>query len=252
MDAILHSTADGIVVTNEEGSIVQTNPVAQAWLTRTLSPEEAGWLRKAVRSLATRAEQQPVEMLALTGLDLELSAALVVEEGAEKPTAAVVDIHDVQPPQGAGRVKTRFVTNISHELRTPITTIKLYAHLMQQQPEKWEQYLAPLAQEADHQARLVQGILQIARIDAGRLEMEPFPTSLNELTEAVVASHQALAQERGLTLEHRPSPPASGRAGGSGPVALVDPEQMRHVLNNLVGNAIRLPLSDYSSAQIPR
>jgi GAF domain-containing protein len=68
LDAILGSTTDGIVVTNEEGSIAHANPVAQAWLTQTLSPEEAARLREAIRSVVTRAEEQPVEILELTGL----------------------------------------------------------------------------------------------------------------------------------------------------------------------------------------
>lgn len=212
LDAILRSTTDGIVVTNEEGSIVQSNPVAQAWLTQTLSPEAAGRLREAMQSVARQAcaeetgfsGKNPVSLLELTGLDLELNAALVVEEGAGKPTAAVVDIHDVTHLKALDRMKTRFITNISHELRTPVAAIKLYAYLMRQHPEKWEQYLDTLAHEADHQAGLVEGILEISRIDAGRVEMKPRPTSLNELTEAVVASYRVQAEERGLTLKHRP------------------------------------------------
>jgi two-component system sensor histidine kinase BaeS len=115
---------------------------------------------------------------------------------------------------------------------------------MRQHPEKWEQYLDTLAHEADHQAGLVEGILEISRIDAGRMEMKPRPTSLNELTEAVVASHHVLAEERGLTLEHRPETrlrPEAQIEGffGKDPVSLVDPERMMQVLNNLVGNGIR-------------
>ncbi|MEE9616578.1 MAG: GAF domain-containing protein [Anaerolineae bacterium] len=247
LDAILRSTTDGIVVTNEEGSIVQANPVAQTWLTRTLSPEEASRLREAVQSVARQAcaeetgfsGKHRVSLLELTGLDLELNAALVVEEGgAGKPTAAVVDIHDVTHLKALDRMKTRFITNISHELRTPVAAIKLYTYLMRQHPEKWEQYLDTLAHEADHQAGLVEGILEISRIDAGRMEMEPRPTSLNELTEAVVARHHVLAEERGLTLEHRPET----RFFGKDPVSLVDPERMMQVLNNLVGNGIRYTL----------
>ena len=152
--------------------------------------------------------------------------------------AAVVGIHDISHLKALERMKSRFVTNVSHELRTPITTIKLYAALMQQTPpqsEKWEQYLNALAQEADHQARLVEDILRISRIDAGRLEMKPRPTPLNELTAAIVTSRQVLAERKGLTLEHRPMtvPP-----GERGPLTLVDPERMMQVLNNLLGNAI--------------
>ena len=128
------------------------------------------------------------------------------------------------------RIKACFVANVSHQLRTPVTTIKLYAHLMQQQSEKWAQYLAPLTQEADHQAQLVENILQISRIDAGRLEMNPKPAALNTLTGATVANYQLLARERGLTLKHKPARP--------GPVALVDVGWMTQVLSNLVMNAI--------------
>jgi len=230
LDTILGSTTDGIVVTNEEGSIAHANPVAQAWLTQTLSPEEAGRLREAIRSVVTRAEEQPVEILELTGLDLELSAAVVVGEEAEKPTAAVVDIHDVSHLKSLDRMKSRFTTNISHELRTPITTIKLYVYLMQHHPEKREQYLDVLAREADHQVRLIEDILEISRLDTGRIEMKPRPTPLNKLTEITVVRHLELAQEQGLTLEHHPAEP--------GPVTMVDPERIVQALSNLVGNAI--------------
>ncbi len=238
LDAILRSAADGIVVAGAQGEILQANPVAQRWLTQSLSPEEAGQLREAIRDLATRVEEQPVRVLELTGLDLEMKAAPILEPmmgmvgmtGMMERAAAVVEIHDVSHLKALERMKIRFVTNVSHELRTPITTIKLYVHLMQKHPEKWEQYLAPLAQEVDHQVRLVEDILHISRIDAGRLEMNPLPFPLNELTERVTVSRQALARRQGLTLKHRPAKP--------GPVALVDPQRTTQVLDNLVGNAI--------------
>jgi len=240
LDAILRSTTDGIVVTDTTGEIVRANPVAQSWLTRTLSPEEAGLLQEAVQSIARQAcaeetgfsGKNPVSLLELTGLDLELRAAPISEPGVEEAAAAVavVAIHDISALKALDRMKSRFVTNVSHELRTPVTTIKLYAYLMRQKPEKREQYLDTLAQEADHLARLVEGILQISRIDAGRLDMNPQPTPLNELTEMAIIRHQALAQERGLTLEHHPAEP--------GPLALVDPQPLMQVLNNLVENGI--------------
>ncbi len=231
LEAILRSASDGIVVADAGGEILQTNPVAQAWLTQTLSPEDAARLRATAQDLARRAEERPETVLELSGLDLELKAAPILQPGMEGAIAAVVDIHDVSHLKALNRVKSRFVSNVSHELRTPVTTIKLYAALMQRQPQKWEEYLAPLAQEADRQARLVADILQISRIDTGRLEMKPWPTSLNQLTEKIVASHEMLAQERGLTLEHHPAEPE--------PVALADPKRMTQVLNNLVENAIR-------------
>ncbi len=249
LDAILRSTSDGIVVADAGDEIIQTNPVAQTWLTQALSPEDAARLREAVRDLTRQVEERPETVLELTGLDLELKAAPIAPPqpsplaGGEREgqAATVVAVHDVSHLKALDRVKSRFVSNVSHELRTPVTTIKLYATLLQQtspEEEKWGEYLDALAREADWQARLVEEILQISRIDAGRLEMKPRLISLNELTEAAVGSHQVLAQDHGLTLEHRPSPPASGGEGGGGLVVMADSERMMQVLSNLVGNAI--------------
>jgi len=230
LEAILDSVSDGIIVTDTRGEILLANPVANAWLTKTLSAEDAARLQEAVRDLAQRPEERSETVLELRELDLELRAAPISRPGAEEATV-VVAVHDISQLKSLDRMKSRFASNVSHELRTPITTIKLYAYLMQQKPERWRDYLDVLIHEADSQARLVEDVLQMSRIDAGRLDIKPFPTHLNQLTEMAIDSHQALAQEQGTALEHRPAQP--------GPIALVDPERIVQVLNNLVGNAIR-------------
>ncbi len=256
LQAILGSTLDGIVVTDAHGEILQANPVAQDWLCCTLLPEDEARLREAVRELArqvsagTHAEGLPEAMLELKGLDLELRGAPISEPQAEevlRPTrgepTAVVDIHDVSHFKALDRMKTRFVSNVSHELRTPVTTVKLYAHLMDRQPDRWREHLRTLAGEADRQARLVEDILQISRIDAGRLEMNPRLTQLDEMVETSVKRHVVLAQAQGLTLRHRRAMLSEYWARPQGGLAvLVDPERMMQVLNNLVENAIHYTL----------
>ncbi len=233
LEAILDSATDGIIVTDADGQIIQTNPIAKAWLTQTLSPEDASTLRRTVRHLARQAKKRPEAVVEMTGLDLELKAAPISRSGMEE-ALAVVAVHDVSHLKALDRVKTRFVSSVSHELRTPITTIKLYASLLQDtSPEtaEWKKYLDALAQEADRQARLVQDIIQISRIDTGRLEMRPRLVSLNGLTDETVVNHRRLANRRGVELEHRPAAP--------GPETLVDAGRMMQVLNNLVENATR-------------
>jgi signal transduction histidine kinase len=230
LEAILDSTVNGIVVAGPGGELVLANPVAREWLTQSLSPKEADLLRRTLQDLAKRAEENPEQVLELTGLDLQLRAARILERGVQG-TTAVIAIHDISHLKALDRMKSRFVSNVSHELRTPIATIKLFAHLMQKQPEKWQEYLEPLAQEADHQADLVEDILEISRVDAGRLEIKPERTNLNELIEIVVANFATRAQERGLTLEHR--------AVDSGPECLADPQRLMQVLSNLIDNALR-------------
>ena len=237
LDAILRSATDGLVVTGAGGEILQANTVAQTWLTQTLSPEEATLLRETVCDLARRAclsgrraGERPETVLELAGLDLQLNAVSILEAGLEK-AMAVVDIHDVSHLKALNRVQSRFISNISHQFRTPITTIKLYTTLMRRSPEKWEKYLGAVEHGTEQLIGLMEDILQISHIDAGRLAIKPRPTALNELTEVAFASHQVLAQNGGLTLEHHPAAPGS--------VALVDPQQMMQVLNNLVRNAIQ-------------
>lgn len=231
LEATLHSTTDGIIVTDTSGAILQTNPIAHTWLTQALPSKDAARLREVIRDLALRSAERPSTVLELAGLDLELKAAPVVEAGKERSTTAVVAAHDVTDLKALDRMKSRFVSNVSHELRTPVTTIKLYAALLQRAPpEKWVDYVDALAQEADRQAQLVENILQISRIDTGRLQLTRRPVSLNRLTAETINSHQLLAQESALSLEHHPSEPE--------PVTLVDEERTRQALNNLVENAI--------------
>lgn len=231
LEAILRCSSDGIVVADSGGEILQTNPVFQTWLSRTLSPEDAERLREAVRDLARQASERPERTVELTGLDLQLSAAPITEQGMEQ-SAVVIAIHDVSHLKTLDRIKSRFVSNISHELRTPITTIKLYATLLQKAPpEKWPEYLSALTQEADRQSRLIEDILEISRIDTGRLELKPRPSSLHQITQLAIASLRAMAEQHGLTLECRPADPV--------PPVLTDPDRIVQVLINLITNAIR-------------
>jgi len=229
-EAILRSSADGIVVTDAAGDIVTANPVVEEWLGQSLSSEDAYRVRQLIAELTATAAGRPEATLALKGLDLELRAAPVLD-GAAGEAAAVVNIHDATHLHALNRMRSRFVSDVSHELRTPVTAIKLYAELMRTQPERWQEFLETLAGEADRQGRLVGSILEISRIDAGRLELRPKIVEMDDLAEGTIASHRPLAEAHGVTLKRvRP------RKGG--PAANVDPERMSRALNNLVENAI--------------
>lgn len=230
LEAILGSTVNGIVVTGPGGDLLLANPVARDWLTRSLLPEEAALLRETIRHLGQHADQNPQRILELTGLDLQLRAAPIREPGVGD-ASAVVAIHDISHLKALSRMKSRFVSNVSHELRTPIATIKLLVHLMQKHPQRWMDYLEPLAQEANHQADLVEDILEISRVDAGRLAIKAEQTDLDELVELAVANQETRARERGLTILCRSDEPV--------PVAQVDRHRMAQVLGNLIGNAVR-------------
>jgi len=227
-EAILQSTSDGIVVTNASGVILQANPVASQLL-HGLVPENTTRLLEVLRELAADAPSRPSRVLELPNLDLELHAAPLLGPQMEK--MVLIAIHDVSHLKALDRMKSRFVSNVSHELRTPITTIKLYASLLRKGPvEKRDQFVTALEREADRQVNLIEDILQISRIESGRLDLKCSTCALNELAEQSVNSRRVLAQDRSVALEFRPLE--------SGPIVWVDRGRMMEVIDNLVENAV--------------
>ena len=235
LDAILNGASDGIIVADAHGQILQANPVAQDLLTRTLSPEDAAHLHTAIQRLVTLTEATPHILLSLAGIDLQLNAAPISGAKAQQPST-VVTIHDISQIKALERMKSGFVANVSQELRTPVTTMKLYTELMLKQPDKAPRYAEMLMQAVEHLAQLVEKILQLAHIDAGRVELRLEPTRLGELVELVIGNHQAMGRAIGVQLRY--SPPAQDMQ------ILADPKQLVVVLNNLVENGLLYTLTD--------
>ena len=102
---------------------------------------------------------------------------------------------------------------------------------MHEQPEKWQEYLEPLIREAEHQAKLVRNILEMSRVDAGRLEIHVEPTNLNDLVEIALDKYKNQTERHGITLEHSLDDPD--------PVAIADSRWLMQVLDNLLSNAVR-------------
>jgi signal transduction histidine kinase/DNA-binding response OmpR family regulator len=230
LSAILQSITDGILVLDEQREIIHMNAVAETWLNQTLTPDDAERLRSTAMKLAKRAAETPKTALQVKGLDLELQAALIISADRKTDNVVVV-IHDVSYLRTVGRMKSRFVSSVSHELRTPLTTIKLYTQMMQQQPAKQQEYVALIEQEVNHQIELVEQILKLSQLDAGRLELSPQPTPLNELTDIAVGNHSILAEKANISLTYQPC--------AESPLALVDPHHAIVVLNNLLRNAVQ-------------
>lgn len=123
---------------------------------------------------------------------------------------------------------------VSHDLRNPVSRVKLAAEMMSENhrlPEGAGRAAGMIVRAADEMDRLIGDLLDVARIEAGRLSIEPAPTSLAKLLELLDESHAAAAEERGVTW--RVDRPAE-------PVALaVDEARILQALGNLVGNALK-------------
>jgi len=230
LEAILQSSSDGLIVTDAQGDVIQMNPIAETWLEERLSPRDAQTAHSAIAHLSQRADERPETVLELAGLDLQLTAAPVTVPVGE--ATAVVAVHDVSHLKALDRMKSRFITNISHELRTPITTVKLYTELMKRSPkEKWEQYLEALSQEAERQAKLVNEVLEISKLDTGQVQMTPRPTSVNELVEGVFTSLRDMARKKGVSFDQQLTSEET--------TARIDPQKTSQAITNLTLNAIQ-------------
>jgi len=133
--------------------------------------------------------------------------------------------------QELDRAKDQFVSNVNHELRTPLANIKLYLGLLERgKPEKHGEYLQTLRREQGRLEKMIEDLLDLSRLDLGVTRIEPVPTHLDYLLPQLVADRMNLAIEHGLTLEYETVPGL--------PRALVDPERLTEVVTNLVTNAI--------------
>ncbi len=135
----------------------------------------------------------------------------------------------------AAAAKAEFLANMSHELRTPLTAVLGFADLLAQQPElsvDSRRYLDRVRTAGKSLLTTVNDVLDFSRLEAGHVDVSPWPTSPAELAREVVAMFDVQAAAKGLAL----------RATGLEllpPLVDVDPDRVRQVLVNFVGNAVK-------------
>ncbi len=132
------------------------------------------------------------------------------------------------------RLKDELVALVTHELRNPIASIHGFVELLLDDEHDLDpehrRFVGAIARQSSHLQRLVDDLLELARIDAGQVSIEPRPTSLTRLVAEALDNHRPAADARKVSLTSR----------GADPVAVVgDPFRLRQVLDNLLSNAIK-------------
>jgi len=158
-------------------------------------------------------------------------ALVAARDQAER--AAIMAEAAMRQAQEADRAKTKFLANMTHELRTPLNAIIGFSELIQNSPHQTNEhpaYAGYINDSGSHLLGILNGVLDLARIEAGRLILEQQVVSIEELVHASLSSVNAAAAAKSLNIASRT--PCEH-------VVWMDPNKMKRVLVNLLSNAIK-------------
>ena len=138
--------------------------------------------------------------------------------------------------EAANLAKSEFLANMSHELRTPMHAILSFSEMGERkindaELSRLETYFSNIRVSGERLLGLLNDLLDLAKLEAGRMELDPVPGDLGVVVDAAVTEFQVLARDKGLTLEVVP-PTVSL-------VACFDAEKMLQVVRNLISNAVK-------------
>jgi len=193
-----------------------------------------GWVAfelGAVRWAAAQAVAR-LQTFVLTGVGIAL--ALFVNLRRQEKQARERSAQEASLALEADRAKTAFLAKVSHELRTPVQSILGYSELLSGQPLPPEagRWLGAVRTQGQLLIRLVNDLLDLSALQAGAFRLTPSPGDLGELVRTATESLAPRAVAKGLGLR--------AEIAADVPACLAfDPERIRQVLLNLVGNAIK-------------
>ncbi len=252
--AILESIADGVMVTDSTGQVILFNVAAERILGvkrddalgRTLDdmlglyaaagPLWVNSLREWHASPEAR-RRAPVlsHRIEFKGERRYVNVTVAPVTMSDEYLGSVSVFRDITREVEADRAKTDFVSTVSHELRTPMTSIKGYADLMLlgaagPVSETQSRFLNVIKSNADRLSILVNDLLDISRIESGRVKLDIRPISIESVIEQVATSLRGRIEEKHLTLRLSLPEEELPRVYG-------DRDRVIQILTNLVSNA---------------
>ena len=136
----------------------------------------------------------------------------------------------------ANRFKSEFLANMSHEIRTPMNAILGFAEVLKRGYDRDSRdsirYLNTISASGNHLLNVINDILDLSKVEAGRIEVETMNTPVHKVVHEVVQIMQVKADEKGIPLEYKPTSPLPEYIE-------TDPGKLKQILTNLVGNAIK-------------
>lgn len=245
---LLDSLPDGVVVADASGRVTRMNTAAGRLLGGTEGvgrhladvvalADRTGnswfWCTAPYTGLSTRSHLSEQAWYLSDGTELLVTARILRERPDSPVQQVVVSLRSAQARERLDRERSDLVATVAHELRSPLTGVKGFVATLL---SKWDRLnddqkklmLRTVNADADRLTRLIAELLDVARIDTGRLPLYPRPVDFRAAVDRVVASvHAGTGREIAFDV-HGDLPPVSA-----------DPDKFLQVVTNLVDNAIR-------------
>ncbi|HEY4389414.1 MAG TPA: ATP-binding protein, partial [Ktedonobacteraceae bacterium] len=259
LDIILQGVADGIIVYAKDSQIIYANEAAAQMsgsdsVQEMLAIQEPGILGRYelidergqpfsssqfthLRVLAGETEAQAVigyrEVTKQQPEQWSLVKSRPVTGENGEVEMVITIIHDVTQQMSLERRKDEFISMTSHELKTPVTSLKGFAYVLQRRLEKQgdtqgAHYLARMDAQLDKLTNLISDLLDVSRMQSGKLALRMEPVDMDALIDETVENVQAATSTHHLLIEGRTATPVMG-----------DKERLGQVFVNLLTNAIK-------------
>ncbi|MBC7236924.1 MAG: PAS domain-containing protein [Chloroflexi bacterium] len=232
LQAILTHMSEAVIVVDEH-RILLSNRAAEHMLGLREGQPLPAWFTAALKQNRRAAEGQGFLFLEHNGRAISLSASQL-ETFEQRSVCTLYVARDITDQVQAERVKSDFVAYTSHELRTPLTTIKMILPLLLMdtpRESKSYEYLKIIETQVERQRRLINNVLDLARLEAGRYALPPEIVDPREVIEAALRVCRPLAEERRIDLSIEQMRLPSSFVSNSG--------GLEQVLINLLSNAIK-------------
>jgi PAS domain S-box-containing protein len=162
-----------------------------------------------------------------------------IRDSHDQPLYCICQVQDIRERREVDRLKNEFISIVSHELRTPLTAIRgslglIATGIYDHKPQKAKRMIEIAIADSDRLARLVDDILDVERLDSGKVELVLEVCKVTELMQRAVEGMQAIAQSASITLCLTP---LSAQVWAA-------PDAILQTLTNLLSNAIKFSLPD--------
>ncbi|GAU76377.1 HAMP domain-containing histidine kinase [Fusibacter sp. 3D3] len=234
LEAIINYMEDGLVAINEEGEVIHHNPKAlkllgidedldQDIIGDLMSIYNSGKLNSGIGTKNVKYNKRV----------LKVNFAPFLDERAVK-VGAVFVLQDITEEERLDNMRREFVANVSHELKTPLTSIKSYTETILDgvdDPELQRTFLEVVNTEADRMSRLVRDLLELSNFDSDAVRLKKNEYNLNQMINSCVFKVKVTADQKHQTLiKQLPEIPM---------IAIIDYDKIEQVVLNILSNAIK-------------